>query len=151
MIEYILIFISLSFIISVISHISEKFNSQKELNLVCSLCVICVVLIPIIQDIPNIINHTDSFEIEIKADTQDDQYHIIKENIKNNVEESVKKLIKENCKSDVEINADIDFADMSSIRIIELRITTDGECEKSEIFKLIKSTYFCEVKIYENK
>ena len=150
MTEFIIIFISISFFISLISHISINFISKKELNLICSLCIICVVLIPMVKSIPNILDHTNIMEIKINVKVQETQFESINNSITQYVEESVKELIASTFSINANVNAKISFEDMSAIKITEIIIYVPKDSRNSQVSKLIKETYYCEVKLYED-
>ena len=63
----------------------------------------------------------------------------------------VKELIEAEFEIDAEVNASLDFADMSSIRLKELQIMKEKDEYNAQICKLIKSIYFCEVHINEKQ
>ena len=149
MIEFILIYISLSIVISVVSHLSEGFKGTPQINMICSLCVICVVLIPMSKAIPEIIDNAKLPEINTEASSSKNNFDQFKESITDNVEVSVKELIESEFDINVKVKAVINFDDMSSIRLEVLEITTDDSSSHSQIYKFLKSIYFCEVKIYE--
>ena len=151
MIEFVLIYISLCFIICVITYLSEKFNSKKELNLICSLCIICVVLIPMIKSVPTLLDKNNLLRFEIEIESTDNEYISIQERISDNIETSVKDLIYETYNADVAVSSKIDFDDMTSIKIAEIKIITGENADGKAIYDLIKNTYFCEVKVYEKE
>lgn len=151
MIELILIYITLCIVISVVSYISEGFNGNIELNLICTLCTICVVLIPISKEIPELLSNVKMFEIDSEQVGSSENYDKFKETITDSIENSVKELIEAEFEIDAEVNASLDFADMSSIRLKELQIITKKDEYNAQICKLIKSIYFCEVHINEKQ
>lgn len=151
MIELILIYISLCIVISVVSHITEGFKGTVELNLICTLCAICVVLIPISKEIPELLSNVKMFEIDSEQVSSPVNYDQFKEKITDSIEFSVKDLIEAEFEIEAEVNASLDFADISSIRLKELQIITEKDEYNAQIYKLIKRTYFCEVQINEKQ
>jgi len=151
MIEFILIFISISFIISVITHLSEGFKGYAELNMICSLCVICVVVIPMSRAVPGIIENIEGFSVDREISVDDMDFEQIQCSITQNLETSVKELIDNEYGIGADVNAFLNFEDMSSIKLTTLEVATYDGTKNSEIYKLLKSIYFCEVKIYEKQ
>lgn len=151
MIEFILIFISISFIISVITHLSEGFKGHSELNMICSLCVICIVVIPMSKVIPEIINNVEGIALDREVTVDEKDYEHIQNSITHNTENSVRELIKNEFSVEADVKAAMNFEDMSSIKLTTLEVATYDGTKNSEIYKLLKSIYFCEVKIYEKQ
>lgn len=151
MIEFILIFISISFIISVITHLSEGFKGHAELNMICSLCIICVVVIPISRAAPGIIEKVEGFSVDSDISVDDKNFEEIQYSISQNLETSVKELIENEYGIEADVNVFLNFEDMSSIKLTTLEVATYDCTKNSEIYKFLKSIYFCEVKIYEKQ
>ena len=150
MIEFILIYITLSIIISIVSHLADNFKGIKEINLICTLCMICVVLIPISKIIPDILKSKEHLNFELETSVQSDGLLPFQTNIENTIEGAVKDLIENEYKIKAEVNAQIDFSDMTAIKLEKLTVIINDNEHSSQISKLLKSIYFCEVTIHEN-
>lgn len=149
MIELVVIYIIISFVIAVVNNLSEKLIGSKEINMICSLCVISIVLLPLAKYIPQIVSTEKIPDLELESVTTQNDYEQYKIVIKDSIEKSVVDMIANEFKINSTVKADMNFDDISSIKLEKIKVYIDPIENKGEIYDLIKSVYFCEVMIID--